>query len=194
MDGQSAQPHDALAEAAQQFSAVANDATLRATLDRVAQRTATVLGAGGRLLLCGNGGSAAEATHLASELIGAFQDRRRAALAAIPLGFDPGSLTAVANDFGYPRVFARQLQGLGRTGDMLWALSTSGNSLNIIEALRQARAMGITTVLFANHHGGQARALADEALLTPQAPPPRVQELHLLFGHYLCEQIETQLA
>ncbi len=182
-----------LREAAAMFALAAEDAALRAAIDRVADLTTESLRRGGRLFLCGNGGSAAEATHLAGELIGPFYDRQRPAYAAIPLGFDPGSLTASANDFGYDHALARQLEGLGRPGDVLWALSTSGRSANILAVLRRARELSIASVLLTNDDGGPARDLVDHLLLTPPGPTPRVQEVHLLIGHCLCERIEAAL-
>ena len=182
-----------MAEAARLYNQAAADEALLESLHQVARITADSLRGGGTLYLCGNGGSAAEATHLAGEFVGAFYDRTRPALAAVPLGFDPATLTAVANDFDYQQVFSRQLSALGNAGDVLWALSTTGNSPNVVAAMRQARDMGIATVLLTNHDGGQARPLADHALLTPKADPPHVQELHLLYGHCLCEWIEAEL-
>jgi D-sedoheptulose 7-phosphate isomerase len=171
----------------------AADQRLLGALERVAQRTAAALRRGGRLLVCGNGGSAAQAIHFCGELVGPFLDRQRRGFAAIALGTDLSALTAIANDLGYEKVFARQVEALGRRGDVLWALTTSGRSPNVCEALRAARARGMWRVLFTNDHGGTARELADEALLTPKASTPRVQELHLAYGHWLCEAIEARL-
>jgi D-sedoheptulose 7-phosphate isomerase len=125
-------------------------------------------------------------------LVGAFYDRERRPFRAIPLGFDPSSLTAIANDFDYTMSFSRQLKALGNPKDMLWAFSTSGNSANVLAALETARTMQITTVLFSNHDGGRGRVVADYFLYTPESPTPRVQELHLLYSHILCEMIELQ--
>ena len=175
------------------FRAASEDASLIESLGRAAEASSACLGRGGRVFICGNGGSASQATHLSGELIGPFMDRARRALSAIPLGFDPASLTACANDFGFDAAYARQLDGLGRAGDILWALSTSGRSRNIVAAMRRAREMSITTVLLTNHDGGPCRVLADHLLTTPVADTPRVQELHLLYGHCLCEWIEHAL-
>jgi D-sedoheptulose 7-phosphate isomerase len=112
---------------------------------------------------------------------------------AIALGFDPSSLTAIANDFDYTMVFSRQLRALGKPEDVLWAFSTSGNSPNVLAALETAKLMGISTALFSNHNGGRARGLADHLLLTPESSTPRIQELHLLYTHVLCEMIESRL-
>ena len=185
---------NALNASAKVVTEAASDESIAAALRRVAEMTIEAMRKSGRVLICGNGGSAAEATHFAGEFVGAFLDRERQPLPAIPLGFDPSSLTSVANDFGYERVFARQLAALGRRGDILWALTTSGNSPNILAVLEQAREQSITTVLFTDHAGGKGRELADVCLLTPEAATPRVQELHLLYGHVLCEVIEAELA
>lgn len=184
---------DRLRDASRLFEQAAGDGALIDTLSRVADATIDCLERGGRVFLCGNGGSASQATHLAGEFVGPFLDRARGALAAIPLGFDPASLTACANDFGFETAYARQLEALGRRGDILWALTTSGNSPNIIHTMRRARELGITTVLFTNHDGGRCRELADHALHTPQAATPRVQELHLALGHSLCEVVEAAM-
>lgn len=180
--------------AAQLFTEAAADVELHAVLQVIVKITVEVLRNGGTLFTCGNGGSAAQATHVAGELVGPFYNRHRRPLRAIPLGFDPSSLTAIANDFNYESAFARQLEALGRAGDMLWAFSTSGNSRNVLAALEKAKALAIYTILFSNHDGGKARKLADQFLYTPPALTPRVQELHLLYAHALCEAIERQLA
>ncbi|MCG8510479.1 MAG: SIS domain-containing protein, partial [Rhodospirillales bacterium] len=140
--------NDAFREAATLFAAVAEDPAIHAALEQAARVTVESLRGGGQLLLCGNGGSAAEATHFAGELVGAFYNRHRDPLRAIPLGFDPASLTSLANDFGYERALAKQLQALAKPGDVLWALSTSGNSPNILTAMKQAREIGVTNILF----------------------------------------------
>jgi D-sedoheptulose 7-phosphate isomerase len=157
--------------------------------------TAT-LAAGGRLLLFGNGGSAADAQHIAAELVGRFRLERRA-LAAIALTTDTSLLTAVANDYGFANVFARQVEGLGRAGDLAIGLSTSGNSPNVIEGLRAARAGGLHAAAFAGGSGGGLAGLAglaDPLLLVPSDDTPRIQEMHILLGHALCEAVELALA
>lgn len=182
----------AVQEAARLFTFAAREQRLHAELETVAGRTVDVLKSGGTLFACGNGGSASQATHVTGELVGSFFDRTRLPLRAVPLGFDPSSLTAIANDFSYQIIFSRQLQALGKPGDILWAFSTSGNSPNVLAAMEAAKAIGITTVLFANHDGGKARVLADYFLYTPESSTPRIQELHLLYSHILCELIELQ--
>lgn len=152
----------------------------------------TVLG-GGLLLTCGNGGSATDAQHLAEELIGRYRANRRA-LPALSLAADISALTCIANDFGYDAVFARQVEGLGKPGDLLVCFSTSGNSPNITAALRAARARGLGSIALLGRDGGAARALADLALVVPSDDSARVQEAHLQVLHYICEVIEQAVA
>jgi D-sedoheptulose 7-phosphate isomerase len=181
---------NSLQQAAELAALVAADEILHSTLCAVASQALETLRRGGTLFTCGNGGSAAQATHVTGELVGVFSDRSRPPMRAIALGFDPSSLTAIANDFDYQMVFARQLRGLGRVGDALWAFSTSGNSPNVLAALETGKSMGIGTALFSNHDGGRGRSLADHLVLTPESSTPRIQELHLLYAHILCEIIE----
>ncbi len=178
------------------------EASLTAKREFFAQHTAAVaraatmicaaMRAGGKLLLFGNGGSAADAQHIAAEL--AFRmGRERAALPALALTTDSSLLTAISNDRAFDYVFARQLQALGRVGDVALAISTSGNSPNIIEALKEARALGITTIGLLGKDGGQAAALVDLALIVPHHETPRIQEVHITVSHIICELIEDEL-
>ena len=185
--------HRRLSESARLFAIAADNVGLLATLENVATAVVRSLEAGGTLFTCGNGGSAAQATHLAAELVGPFENRRRPAYRAIPLGFDPSSLTAISNDYDYTTALARQLRGLARPGDVLWGLSTSGNSPNVVAALEAAREIGVETVLFTNHDGGAGAAIADHVLATPQSATAHVQELHIAYGHALCGRIEAAL-
>jgi D-sedoheptulose 7-phosphate isomerase len=180
-----------LSAAAALIESVQNDVQLLdATVD-AAVRTAEAITQGGTLFICGNGGSAGEATHLSGELIGPFLSKARRPLPAIALGFDTSALTAVANDFSFAQVFSRQLGALARPGDVLWALSTSGRSPNILCALDMAAKVGLFSVLLtgarhADHPGG-----ADIVLSVPSKETPRIQEIHLILGHFLCEAIEV---
>lgn len=140
---------------------------------------------GGKLLVCGNGGSCADAMHLAEELVVRFQKERRA-LAAIALA-DPTVLTCCGNDFGYDAVFERQVQALGRPGDVLLVLSTSGNSPNILRALAAARSLGMRTAGLLGRDGGQAAAACDIAVIVPAQTAHRIQEGHKVLYHTLCE-------
>ena len=140
---------------------------------------------GGKLLVCGNGGSAADAMHLAEELIARFQAERKA-LAAIAL-LDPTTLTCAANDFGFDHIFSRQVEALGRPGDVLVAISTSGNSANIINAVAAAEAAGVRTVALLGKGGGKLAGRCDVELIAPADTSHRVQEVHELLFHTFCE-------
>src|SRR5215475_5268872 len=144
------------------------------------------LGRGGKLLVCGNGGSAADAQHIAAELTGRFSAAVRPALAAVALTTDTSALTAIANDFGYEQVFARQVEGLGRPGDVLLAISTSGRSPNVLAAASAARAGGLKVIGLCGPAAGPLGELADQALCVPGRTTDRIQELHITVGHILC--------
>lgn len=180
-----------LGDAAALLERVRADAELHALTVRAAERTAAAIQAGGTLFICGNGGSAGEATHLSGELIGPFLDKRRRPLPAIALGFDTSAATAVANDFSFAEIFARQLEALARPGDVLWALSTSGRSPNIAMALDVAAERGLTRVLITGERGRDLTDLADMVLAVPSGETPRIQEIHLMLGHFLCEAVEA---
>ncbi len=145
---------------------------------------------GGKLLICGNGGSAADSQHIAAELVGRFQ-RERSALPALALTTDTSILTSVANDFGFEEVFARQIEGLGRNVDVLLVISTSGNSPNCVRAVAAARHLGMSVYGFLGADGGQLRDLVDAALIAPCAATPEVQEIHITCGHLLCRLLES---
>jgi D-sedoheptulose 7-phosphate isomerase len=150
------------------------------------------LESGGTVFFCGNGGSAADAQHLAAELAGRyFTDRP--ALAAVALTTNVSSLTAIGNDFGFERVFSRQLEGLGTPGDVLVAISTSGNSPNVLRAIEVAHGLGMTVIGMTGAKGQRFARLCDHALVTPDASTPRIQEGHIAMGHALCELIERSL-
>ncbi len=149
---------------------------------------------GGKLLLCGNGGSAADAQHIAAELVvrlrGAFE---RPAIPALALTVDTSVLTACSNDYGFERVFARQIEALGQPGDVLIAISTSGNSPNVIEAVHVARQKGIYVVGWLGDAGGRLQPLVDLPLVVPSSTTARIQEAHILIGHIVCQIVETEL-
>jgi len=145
---------------------------------------------GGKVMFCGNGGSAADAQHLAAELSGRFL-KERAPLAGIALTVDTSALTAIGNDYSFAEVFARQLKGLGRQGDALVAISTSGNSANVLEAAKSARALGIKVVAFTGASGGKLAALADLAIKVPADRTDHIQEMHITVGHLLCGIVEV---
>lgn len=147
---------------------------------------------GGAVLVCGNGGSAAESQHFAAELTGRFRRERRG-WPAIALTTDSSALTAIGNDYGFAQVFARQVEAIGRPGDVLIAISTSGTSANIVEAARRARASGLSVVALTGPDAGAVGALADVVVAAPGASTARVQEVHLTVLHAMCDEIETAL-
>lgn len=150
------------------------------------------LRAGGKILLCGNGGSAADSQHIAAELVGRFVTER-IPLPALALTTDSSILTAVANDYSYNEVFSRQVRACGRPGDCLIGLSTSGNSPNVIEAFCVAKSLGLKTIAFIGRDGGQSRGVADIEIIVPSDVTARIQEAHIFIGHALCEGIEIAL-
>ncbi|MCM3879925.1 MAG: D-sedoheptulose 7-phosphate isomerase [Vicinamibacterales bacterium] len=152
----------------------------------------TAFAAGGQLLVFGNGGSALDAQHFASELVGRFSRERRA-LAAIALTTDTSIITSVANDYSYQRVFARQIEGLGRRGDVAWGISTSGTSPNVLEALTFAKSRGLATVALTGRDGGTIGPAADLHLNVPHAVTARIQEVHRTLIHAVCELVERDL-
>ena len=157
----------------------------------MAERCKEALKAGNKVLFCGNGGSAADAQHLAAELIGRFQKERRS-LASIALTTDTSILTAVANDYGYDEVFARQVEGLGRSGDVLIGISTSGNSANVVKAALKARDTGMHTIAFTGEGGGKLKDICDITFVVPSKVTARIQEMHIMVGHIICELVEKE--
>jgi D-sedoheptulose 7-phosphate isomerase len=151
------------------------------------------LGRGGKLLVFGNGGSASDAQHVAAELVGRFR-RERKALAAIALTTDTSVLTSVANDTGYEQVFARQVEALGRPGDVALGITTSGRSPNIAGGLTAARALGLRTIALTGHDGGAVGRSAELHVNVPSGSTPRVQEVHRTLLHVICELVERALA
>ena len=147
---------------------------------------------GGKLLVLGNGGSAADAQHIAAELVGRYLKERRG-LAAVALTVNTSTLTAVANDYGYERIFARQLEALGRPGDVCLALSTSGNSPNVLAAAKLARELGMKVIGMTGRSGGQLKGACDLCIRVPSDETPRIQEAHILVGHVLCDFVEREL-
>lgn len=159
---------------------------------RAAGMIADCFRSGGKLLLCGNGGSATDAQHIAGEFVNRFLTDRRA-LPALALSTDGSVLTCIANDTGFERVFARQVEAFGRAGDVLVAISTSGNSLNIVRAVEQSRISGMKAIGLLGCDGGQVAELCDLALIVSSHDTPRIQETHNLLGHILCETVERTL-
>ena len=147
---------------------------------------------GGKILFCGNGGSAADSQHLAAELTGRFVNDRRP-LAAIALSTDTSALTCIGNDYSFDEIFARQVAGLGRKGDLLIGISTSGNSRNVIRAVEEAKKLGVKTIGLLGRNGGQLRSICDHSIVVPHNVTARIQECHILLGHTLCGLIENNL-
>ena len=162
------------------------------TLDSACRRMAQSLADGGKILVCGNGGSAADAQHMTGELLGRFL-MERPSLPAVALTVDTSTLTAIGNDYGYDEVFARQVQGLGRAGDVLLAISTSGNSGNVVKAIEAARAAGLCVVGFTGKGGGRMAELCDHLVNVPSSHTPHIQEIHEAVMHLLCQLIDHYL-
>ncbi|HEY8437886.1 MAG TPA: SIS domain-containing protein [Candidatus Limnocylindrales bacterium] len=178
---------------AEHAAVAANLESVMAPLETVATTMCEALAAGGRVYTFGNGGSAADAQHLAAELIGRYQRTRRA-LPAASLAVDPSVVTCIANDFGYDEVFARQVAALAGPGDVVVGFTTSGRSPSAVAGLAAGREAGATTVLFAAGDGGEAAAHADLALLVPSETTPRIQEMHLLLLHLLSDAVDAWAA
>jgi len=162
-------------------------------LERMAQTLTDCLRAGQKVLIFGNGGAAADAQHIAGELLGRFR-RERPAFAALALSTDTSTITAIANDYSFDQIFARQVQGLIRPGDIAWGLTTSGNSPNVLLALQTAKELGAKTIAFSGRDGGKVAQLADLCLVVPAKQSFRIQEAHQLAYHILCDLIESALA
>lgn len=160
---------------------------------RAAERVITALKAGGTVFFCGNGGSASDAAHLAGELSGRFFLDRKG-LPAVALGMNTSTLTAIGNDFGYENVFSRELDGLARPGDVIIGISTSGKSANIVKALELARSKGVGTIGLTGRGGGTMAALCDICIKVPADSTPRIQEMHIVAGHIICELAEAAMA
>ncbi|ROR29615.1 D-sedoheptulose-7-phosphate isomerase [Inmirania thermothiophila] len=172
--------------------AMLEDAALLAAIEEAAARCAGTLARGGRILLAGNGGSAADAQHIAAELVGRFSGERRA-LPAIALTTNTSTLTAVANDYGYEHVFARALEGLASRGDVFIGISTSGSSPNVLAAIDTAARLGVETIGLTGRRGGAMAGRCGLCLRVPSDETPRIQEGHILIGHILCARIEARL-
>lgn len=158
-------------------------------ISEIGERCKQAVADGYKILLCGNGGSAADAQHLAAELIGRFVKERRS-LAAVALTTDTSILTSIANDYSYDTVFERQVEGLGRAGDVLIGISTSGNSENVLRAMKKARDIGMHTIGLTGEDGGKLKSICDLTLTVPSRITARIQEMHILAGHIICELVE----
>jgi len=173
-------------------AAVGNE-SLQREFQEICENACETLKRGNKLLLCGNGGSAAEAQHIAAELVGRFR-RERKGLPAISLTTDTSILTALANDYSFEGIFARQVEALGKDGDLLFLLTTSGNSKNCIQACETAKKKGIRTVAFTGATGGKLKNLSDLCFCAPSQITSHIQEVHLVFLHAICDVVEEKLA
>ncbi|MBP7679334.1 MAG: D-sedoheptulose 7-phosphate isomerase [Bacteroidales bacterium] len=171
---------------------LAADPEIIRTIEMIAETCSRALCDGQKIMFCGNGGSAADAQHLAAELSGRFYFDRKP-LAAEALTVNTSYLTAVSNDYSFEDVFSRLVEGSGRPGDILVGLSTSGNSENVVRAFAKAHESGIITVALTGEDGGKLAPLADYLICVPSADTPRIQESHILIGHIICELIENHL-
>lgn len=165
---------------------------MSAEVERAAEMIIESLRSGGKIMLFGNGGSAADAQHIAGELLGRFYTDRRA-LPALALNTNSSVTTAIANDMGYENVFSRQVEGLARPGDVVVGITTSGNSENVVRGLRAAREAGARTIAMTGERPGRADALADLVIKVPSTKTPRIQEAHITIGHVICQLVEAAL-
>jgi D-sedoheptulose 7-phosphate isomerase len=172
--------------------AAATQAALREPFARLVAVCARSLKAGGKLLFFGNGGSAADAQHLATECVVRYK-KNRAPIAALALTTDTSALTAIGNDLGFDDLFARQIAALGRAGDVAIGISTSGESRNVLKGLEQARAMGLVAAALGGRSGGKLKGFADPLLVVPSETTSRVQEMHIMLGQMLCGALEQEL-
>lgn len=162
-------------------------------VERCGNLVIAALSAGKKVLICGNGGSAADAQHFAAELVCRYHTERRS-LPAIALTTDTSGLTAIGNDYGYEYSFSRQVEGLGEEGDVIFCISTSGNSPNVVNAAKEAKRKGLTVVALTGEQGGRIKELADIPLCVPSATTARIQECHIFLIHCLCEMIDDWAA
>lgn len=184
--------YNQISDSAATKQAILENEALLDLLVTVAQKCVDVYKNGKKILIAGNGGSAADAQHFAAELVGRY-GFDRPSLPSIALTTDSSNLTAIGNDYGYEYVFSRQVEGLGQEGDLFIGISTSGNSQNVINAFTSAKQKGITTVALVGRDGGKMGQLADYAIVIPSNATPRIQESHLLVEHIICDIIEKEM-
>lgn len=177
--------HEQLQQSIHTFTTVLHDETIHKNVVEAARLTANSLKNGGKLLVCGNGGSAADAQHLVAEFVCRLV-ANRPAMSAIALTTDTSILTAVSNDFSFDNIFSRQVEALGNKGDILLAITTSGNSPNCLKAVQQAKQQGLTTLALTGNDGGQIKDLADLSLVIPSTVTAHIQEVHLALEHIFC--------
>lgn len=171
---------------------ILNDEALIQVIDEVSRYAVALYQRGNKVLLAGNGGSAADAQHIAAELVGRY-GFDRPSIPALALTTDSSNVTAIGNDYGYEQIFSRQLEGMGVEGDLFIGISTSGNSANLIKACEVAKAKGIRSVALVGKDGGKMAQISDDAIIVPSNDTPRIQEAHILIGHIFCDIIEQSL-
>lgn len=181
-----------ISSSVENFTRVLNDDNLQENLERIVGLSVEAYKNDKKILFCGNGGSASDAQHIAAELTGRFY-LNRSPLYAEALHVNSSYMTAVANDLGYDETYSRMLEACGRKGDLLIAISTSGNSPNVIKALQKANEIGITTIGFTGNEGGKMNNICDIIIKVPSNDTPRIQEAHILIGHILCQLIEEEI-
>jgi D-sedoheptulose 7-phosphate isomerase len=181
-----------IADSAATKQAILENQPLIDVIVEVVKACVEVYRKGKKTMLAGNGGSAADAQHIAAELVGRY-GFDRPSIPSLALTTDSSNLTAIGNDYGYDKVFSRQLEGMAQEGDLFIGISTSGNSQNIINAFESAKDRGVTTVALVGRDGGKMATMADYAIIVPSNATPRIQESHILIGHILCDIIEKEL-
>jgi D-sedoheptulose 7-phosphate isomerase len=184
--------YDQIADSAATKQAILESEPLLDMIVTVAKECVAVYRNGKKTMLAGNGGSAADAQHIAAELVGRY-GFDRPSIPSLALTTDTSNLTAIGNDYGYDKVFSRQVEGMSQAGDLFIGISTSGNSQNIVNAFESAKQRGVTTVALVGRDGGKMAAMADFAIIIPSNSTPRIQESHILIGHILCDIIEKEL-
>ena len=174
------------------YTRVLNDKNLQSNIEKIIGLSIKAFKDDKKILFCGNGGSASDAQHISAELSGRFYTNRPP-LYAEALHVNSSYMTAVANDFGYDETYARMLEACGRKGDILVGISTSGNSLNVVKALKKANELGLTTIGFTGSGGGEMNSICDIMIKVPSDDTPRIQEVHILVGHIICQLIEEEM-
>ena len=178
--------------AVENYTSVFQNDNLKASIQQIVIESVTAFQSDGKMLFCGNGGSASDAQHIAAELSGRFYTDRPP-LYAEALHVNSSFMTAVANDYGYEATYARMVEAAGKKGDILVGISTSGNSPNVVRAIQKAKELGITTVGFTGKNGGKIKEICDVMICIPSDDTPRIQEAHILVGHIICQLIEKEM-
>lgn len=181
-----------ISNSVENYQRVLNDEILQENIENIVIKSVEAFRNDKKMLFCGNGGSASDAQHIAAELSGRFYSNRPP-LYAEALHVNSSYMTAVANDYGYDETYVRMLESCGRKGDVLVGISTSGNSLNVVKALEKANAIGLTTIGFTGSKGGKMKDVCDIMIKVPSDDTPRIQEVHILVGHIICQLIEEEM-